>query len=169
MRRWLPHPFLAVVLFLAWLLLNRSLEAGELVLGAVIALGAARSYAWLEPPAGQMRTRPPLSRRIATGAALLVDFAADVVRSNLAVARLVLAGGQPSHRSGFITVPLEVRRPGALATLACIVTATPGTSWAGYDAASHTLRIHMLELGDTDAWIAEFKARYERRVQELFE
>jgi multicomponent K+:H+ antiporter subunit E len=168
MRRWLAHPFLAVVLFAAWLLLNRSLEPGQLLLGAVIALGAARSYSWLEPPAGPMHQRRPLARRIAVAVALLADFAADVVRSNVAVARLVLAPGG-SARSGFITVPLEVRRPGALATLACIITATPGTSWAGYDSAQNTLRIHMLELGDTEAWIAEFKARYERRVQELFE
>jgi multicomponent K+:H+ antiporter subunit E len=168
MRRWLPHPFLAVVLLVAWLLLHQSLELGQLVLGAVIALGASRSYSWLEPHAAPERHRP-LASRIGTGAALLADFAADVVRSNIAVARLVLGSGPRKHESGFITVPLEVRRPGALATLACIITATPGTSWAGYDAARNTLRIHMLELGDTDAWIAEFKARYERRVQELFE
>jgi len=53
--------------------------------------------------------------------------------------------------------------------MACIVTATPGTSWARYDAARNTVTIHVLDLVDEEEWIRTFKRRYERRLQEIFE
>lgn len=93
----------------------------------------------------------------------------DVVRSNLAVARIVLQPGVRGRTAGFLTMALEVRHPGALATLACIITATPGTSWARYNAADNTLTIHVLDLVDEQAWIRLFKERYERRLKEIFE
>jgi multicomponent K+:H+ antiporter subunit E len=62
-----------------------------------------------------------------------------------------------------------VRHPGGLAALACIITATPGTSWARYDAARNTLTIHVLDLVDEEAWVRLFKGRYERRLMEIFE
>ena len=53
--------------------------------------------------------------------------------------------------------------------LACVITATPGTSWARYDAARNVLTIHVLDLVDEQAWIRQFKERYERRLMEIFE
>ena len=58
---------------------------------------------------------------------------------------------------------------GAIAVLACIVTATPGTSWARYDAAANVVTIHVLDLIDEQAWIRQFKERYERLLLEIFE
>ena len=51
-------------------------------------------------------------------------------------------------------MPLELRDPGALAALACIITATPGTSWVRYDRAASVLTMHVLDLVDEDAWVA---------------
>jgi multicomponent K+:H+ antiporter subunit E len=99
---------------------------------------------------------------------LLALFIDDVVRSNVAVARIVLGLHPGKRTAGFLTLPLELRDPRGLAVLACIVTATPGTSWARYDAARNAVTIHMLDLVDADAWIGEFKARYERRLLEIF-
>jgi multicomponent K+:H+ antiporter subunit E len=48
------------------------------------------------------------------------------------------------------------------------VTATPGTSWARYDAEDGVLTIHVLDLRDEAGWIRNFKARYERRLMEIF-
>lgn len=93
----------------------------------------------------------------------------DIVRSNLAVARIVLYRGTRNQTSGFLSMPLEVRHPGALAAIACIITATPGTSWARYDAGRNILTIHVLDLIDEQAWIDTFKQRYERRLLEIFE
>ena len=94
---------------------------------------------------------------------------ADVVRSNAAVARIVLRPSARARGPGFIRLPLEVRNPFALAGVACIITATPGTSWARYDAARNEVTIHMLELVDEQHWVHLFKDRYERRLKEIFE
>jgi multicomponent K+:H+ antiporter subunit E len=62
-----------------------------------------------------------------------------------------------------------LRHPGALAVFACIITATPGTSWGRYDAARNVVTIHVLDLVDEQEWIRQFKERYEQRLKEIFE
>jgi multicomponent K+:H+ antiporter subunit E len=100
---------------------------------------------------------------------LLGVFAADVVRSNASVAAIVLGLQRRRRVAGFLEMPVEVRAPEALAAMACIVTATPGTSWVRYDPDTRRVMIHVLDLVDADAWIREFKQRYETRLQEIFE
>jgi len=99
--------------------------------------------------------------------ALLV--AGDIVRSNIAVARIVLQPADPRRRAGFLPIPLDTRHAGALAALAMIVTATPGTSWAGYDPGRNLLTLHVLDLADEETLVRAFKARYERPLREIFE
>ena len=93
---------------------------------------------------------------------------ADIVRSNIAVARIVLNPRQ-KRTPGFLSLPLELRHPAGLAAVACIVTATPGTSWARYDAARNIVTIHVLDLLDEEKWVHIFKQRYERRLREILE
>jgi multicomponent K+:H+ antiporter subunit E len=145
-----------------WLLLQQSLAAADLLLGVAIAAAGALAYARLRSPAPRPRFRPRAALELV---ALFID---DVVRSNFAVARIVLGRHRGERRSGFLTLPLELRDPRGLAVLACIVTGTPGTSWARYDAARNTVTIHMLDLVDGETWARDFKARYERRLLEIF-
>ncbi len=163
MKRWLPYPAASVALAAMWLMLNDSLDPAHLL--AAIALGAlgGQVLARLHPPTGRARAR------VAVLATLSWLVFADIVRSNLAVARIVLRPADKGRVAGFLDLPLEVRHPGALAALACIVTATPGTSWARYDAARNAVTIHVLDLVDEQAWIEQFKQRYERRLLEIFE
>jgi multicomponent K+:H+ antiporter subunit E len=160
MNRWLRHPFLFLSLLAMWLLLNQSLAPGQVLLGAVLALGGTALAARLQPPRGRIR--------VAAIARLLGLVFADIVQSNIAVGRIVLGLGARSRKAGFLSMPLELRHPGGLAVLACIVTATPGTSWASYDAERGILVIHVLDLADEQAWIRAFKQRYERRLLEIF-
>jgi multicomponent K+:H+ antiporter subunit E len=163
MKRWLPFPMLALALALMWLVLNQTIGTGHLLLGAALGLYGSYVLSGLQPPMRRMR------RRTAAVAMLLWLVLLDIVRSNLAVARIVVHPGARSRTAGFLSMPLEVRHPGALAVLACIITATPGTSWARYDAERNVLTIHVLDLVDEDAWVALFKQRYERRLMEIFE
>jgi multicomponent K+:H+ antiporter subunit E len=153
---------LFILLLALWLVLNESAAPAHLLAGAAFALLATAAFARLEP-------RAPRLRRPAAVAALLGTFVTDMVRSNFAVARIVLglAGGR--RTSGFVTVPLRLRHPAALATLACIVTSTPGTSWIRYERADGRLTIHVLDMVDEAAWIELFTHRYERRLMEIFE
>jgi multicomponent K+:H+ antiporter subunit E len=162
MRRWLPLPFFSALLAALWLLLNDTLAPLHLVVAGAAGIGGG----WL-----MQRIERPLHRARRRWAAALTLFALvvdDIVRSNIAVARITLRPSTRGRTPGFVAIPLELRHPAALAILACIVTATPGTSWAHYDAARNVLTLHMLELAEPDSWIAEFKARYERRLLEIF-
>jgi multicomponent K+:H+ antiporter subunit E len=161
MKRLLPHPLFSLALAAAWLLLNLPLAPADGLAAAVVAWGGGALYAIVRVPAA------PARLRVGVAVALLALMAADIVRSNLAVARLVLAPRR-GRVAGFVTVPLELTHPAALAALACIVTATPGTSWAGHDASRRILTIHVLDLVDERAWVEDFKRRYERRLLEIF-
>jgi multicomponent K+:H+ antiporter subunit E len=100
---------------------------------------------------------------------LVVLVAGDIVRSNIAVARIVFGPASARRRAGFLPIPLDTRHAGILAALAIIVTATPGTSWAGYDPGANVLTLHVLDLADDEDLVRLFKARYERALREIFE
>lgn len=162
MKRWLPFPLFSVALLAVWLVLNESVAPAHLLVGGVLGLGGGQLLALLQRPTGRTRVRASAL------AALVWLVFLDIVQSNLAVLRIVLSP-RGSRVAGFLAMPLEVRHPGALAVLACIITATPGTSWARYDAASNVVIIHVLDLVDEAAWIRQFKERYEHRLKEIFE
>lgn len=163
MKRWLPFPTLSVALAVMWLMLNATLEPAQLILGALLGWTGGLLLSALQKPLGRTR------RRVVSVAVLTALVLEDIVRSNLAVARIALAPRAGGRTAGFLTLPLDVRHPGALAVLAVIITATPGTVWGRYDAQANALTIHVLDLADERTWIEQFKARYERRLMEIFE
>lgn len=162
MRRWLPFPLVWVLLLGCWLLLNQTLAAGDVILGVILAFAATYALRLLDPPA--IRIRRPI-----TMLRLIALVLADVVRSNIAVARIIMHPGARKQTSGFVEIPLELRHPAGLAALACIITATPGTSWARYDSVRGILTMHILDLVDGETWVRTIKDRYERRLLEIFE
>jgi len=162
MSRLLPYPILSAGLLLMWLLLNR-FSLGHLLLGSAVAIVAGRSMSALQPAKPRIRRWDLIAR-------LGVTVLRDIVRSNWDVARLILSGGRHgARRSGFIEIPLELRDPTALALLAVIVTATPGTAWMQYDASRDTVLLHIFDLIDESDWIVLIKNRYERLLLEIFQ
>lgn len=161
-RRWLPAPLLSASLAALWLLLNPSLGAGNLLLAALVAVLAPLLTARLRPQPVRMK-RPWWVAR------LVMQVGADVIASNLAVARGVLRAGRKAPRSAFVRVPLELRDPAALAALAVVTTVVPGTVWSELAVDRSALLLHVLEVGDEAAFIDHFKARYERPLKEIFE
>jgi multicomponent K+:H+ antiporter subunit E len=159
---WLvPFPLASVSLFALWLLLNQTLSFGHILLGGAIALIGGWGLAALESP--KIRPRRP--------SAILRLFAlvlADIVRSNIAVAGIILGFGRRRGTPGFVEIPLELRDPYGLATLACIITSTPGTLWVDFNETSGTLTIHVLDLVDKSEWVRTIKGRYERLLKEIF-
>ena len=164
MIRLLRFPLTTGGLLLLWLVLNQSLSLGHVLIGLAVAAVGAWTLGTLQVPPGRIR-RPAAIVRLA-GLVLV-----DIVRSNLAVARIVL-GDHRRMTSGFVRIPLELRHPYGLATLACIITATPGTLWVALDQADGEaegiLTIHVLDLIDHDAWVRTIKGRYERSLLEIF-
>lgn len=162
LRRLVPAPVLSLALLVLWLLLNRSLSADHIVLGAVLALAIPLLTAGLRPLPVRLR-KPGAVLRLAW------TVVADTTRSNLAVARLLLAPRRRRHPAGFVHIPLDVRDPNALAVLAMIVCITPGTAWAELSLDRSVLMLHVLELKDPAALIADVKRRYEAPLMEIFE
>ena len=161
MSRWLPYPLPTAALLLMWLLLNR-FSIGHLILGSVVAIVASWAMVALQP------SKPRLRRWVLIPK-LVYLVLADILRSNIAVAGIILLGRHRRLTSGFVAIPLELRDRTGLAILACIITSTPGTAWVEYNAATGRLLIHVLDLIDEQEWIDVVKQRYEYMLMEIFE
>jgi multicomponent K+:H+ antiporter subunit E len=160
MTRLLPYPIASAGLLLLWLLLNQSLSPGHVLLGAAAALLGGWSLSALDLPKLRLRRAGALFHLVA----LVI---ADITRSNIAVARIVLSRVPKPRASGFVNIPLELRNPYGLAMLAGIITSTPGTLWVAFDEASGILTIHVFDLVDEAEWVRTIKERYERLLLEI--
>ncbi|MEN3931446.1 Na+/H+ antiporter subunit E [Microvirga sp. W0021] len=162
MRRIFPHPFLSLFLMVLWLFLNQSLSLGHVILGLLVGFIGAIAFAALRPPELRIRNL----RAIGT---LLVMVLRDIVRSNIAVAKLIVRPNAPGYISGFMTIKLDMKNQYGLAALATIMTSTPGTLWVNFDSSTGNLLIHVLDLVDEETWIKTIKHGYERLLMEIFE
>jgi multicomponent K+:H+ antiporter subunit E len=161
MTRLVPFPIVSTGLLVFWLVLNQTLSLGQILLGGVVVLIGGWALATLQPP----KARP---RRLVVIVRLAALVIADIVRSNIAVARIILGLGRKRWTSGFVEIPLKLRDPYGLAALACIITSTPGTLWVDFDKTNGTLTIHVLDLVDKTEWVRIIKGRYERLLLEIF-
>ena len=162
MKRLFPAPWLSLSLWVLWLLLNLSLSAGNLLLGAVLGFLAPLMFAPLRPL--PIRIRRP-------GVILKLFFLVgrDVVVSNIAVAWGVLTAGKKPPRSRFIKIPLDLRDANGLAALSMITTVVPGTIWSELALDRSVLLLHVFDLDDEAQFIEHFKTAYERPLMEIFE
>lgn len=164
MKRWLPAPLLSAALCALWMLLNQSVELGQVLLGAALGIVMPVLMAPLRPPAGPLRHPLVLMR-------LILRVGGNVVMSALDVGRGVLGAGRQPPRGHFVIVPLELRNAHALAALAMITTVVPGTVWSELAPDRSALLLHVFDLEDEDeaAFIAGFRRRYVLPLQEIFE
>ena len=162
MRWWLPFPLMTAALLPVWLLLNERLALGIFLLGSALALG----FSWTLVPLDLPKRRFP---RVGVAIRLALVVLAEIIRSNNAVARIILRRGTRGRRSGFVRILLDMRNPYGLAALACSITATPGTIWVEYNSADNTVLLHVLDLIDEEQWVRIIKERYESRLMEIFE
>ena len=162
MRRLLPTPLMSVFLFGLWLALNQSVAPGELLLGA--ALGIAVPLL-----TNAMRPLRPRVRRPVVIVRLFIHVLIDITRSCANVAGVILGKAKRRQRSGFMSVPLDMRDPHGLAVLSAIINSTPGTVWAELSADRKLLMIHVLDLHDEQWWTDTIKTRYEKPLMAIFE
>ena len=162
MKRLFPAPLLSVFLCVVWLLLNRSVSAGQVILGVLFGLLIPMLTQGLRPRAVSIKHPLTIIR-------LGLRVAYDSLKSNVAVIRLLLA---PQTRKGppaFVHIPLQLRDPNGLAVLAMIVCITPGTVWAELSLDRSVLMLHVLEVADAHAVAHHVQTRYERPLMEIFE
>lgn len=162
MSRLAPRPLIAFACAVTFVFLINEFTLGAVLLGAILGLVIGRLTDRFWP--GRPRLKKPL--------AIVAYFgvvAKDIFVSNIEVARLVLFRRGSELRSQFITIPLDLRSPEAIAALAGTITLTPGTVSADVSADGRALLVHCLNVDDPDAVVADIKTRYERRLMEIFE
>jgi multicomponent K+:H+ antiporter subunit E len=167
-RTLLPAPGLSVVLCLTWLMLNESLSAGHLLLGAGLALVLPWFTRGLRTPGACVRSWRTVWCKVRH---LAVVVLLDIVKSNVDVARLVL-GPEDRLQPRFVWLPLAISNPRGIAALASIITLTPGTVSAELSADHRWLLVHALHCPDeraAAALVQVIKTRYEQPLLEIFE
>lgn len=162
MTHFLRRLMLPAFLFVMWLLLNRSVSPGQIVIGLTLALVFTWLSQWLRP----LKAYP---KRPLTALLLIWHVAVDITKSNIAVGKLVWLGSRGNATPGFLKIPLRITDPHALASLACIITFTPGTVWADHSEDDNILTLHVLDLKDEAVWRHTVQYRYERPLMEIFE
>ncbi|MFG1303716.1 Na+/H+ antiporter subunit E [Xanthobacter autotrophicus] len=160
--RLLPHPLLTVLVTLVFVFLMNEVTPGVVVLGLILGFAIPLLTAPFWP--GRPRLKAPL-----TVAEFMLVVLWDIIVSNIEVAKLILFRRGDSLRTHYVTVPLDLEAPEAIALLAGTITMTPGTVSADLSADGKALLVHCLDTGDPAATVAAIKARYERRLKRIFE
>lgn len=162
LRRLVPHPVLTLTLTAVWQMLLNEVSPGGLAFGLILGLVLPVVTAPYWPARPRLRNLP-----------MMVEYAAivlwDISVANVVVAQIVLFRRNADLRSCFVAVPLDLRSPEAITVLAGTITMTPGTLTADVAADGRALLVHCLHAPDPDAVRADIKARYERRLKEIFE
>lgn len=157
----LPYPVLTLALIVFWVLLN-GFSVGHLLLGTLVAVFASWAMTALRPDVPKVQKWHLLF-------VLLGFVIVDIIRSNIAVSRLILFGRRDGRTSEFLLMPTEIEDPTALSLLAIIVTSTPGSAWLEYDSRDKTVLLHVFDIADKDNWIDQLKNRYEKILLEVFQ
>jgi multicomponent K+:H+ antiporter subunit E len=160
MKNWLPSPMLSLTVFVVWLLLVATVEPAHLLLAAVLAV-------LLPLVAQRLRDESAGMRRPLLAARLVLRVLWDIVLSNIEVARRIV-GRESRIQPGFVWVPLDIRNPHGIATLAGIITMTPGTLSTELSADRTHLLVHCFHLDDAAATADQIKRNYETPLREIF-
>jgi len=160
-RRWLPHPVTSAVLFVVWLLLNHTLAAGHIVLGAALGLFIPLFTRRFFP-------EPVYLTRVGTMLRFLIVVLWDIVAASFTVARLSL-GPLSKLRPRFVRIPVALADDFALTALTSTISLTPGTVSAEIAPDREHILIHALDVDDEAALVRTIKERYEAPIKEIFQ
>ena len=162
MKRLLPAPLLTAALICMWLVLNRSLSLGQILLAVLFGVAAPALLAPLRP--ARPRIRHPL-----VVLRLIGVVGVDVIRSSLDVFWTLVKSREQPPNSRFVVIPLDLRDHTALAALAMITTVVPGTVWCELARDGSALLLHAWNVPDEQAFVTHFKQCYELPLMEIFE
>lgn len=161
-KKLFPAPIISIILVACWLILNQSLSAGHIILALLLGLCIPIFVAPLRPT--PVRVRKPV-----VIIKLIVRVIFDSILANFVVAKGSMRFGKHKPSGDFVYVPLELKDPNGLATLALICTVTPATIWSELALDRSAVYLHVFDLKDPDAEAQKFKSRYEKPLMEIYE
>ncbi|MBE0452639.1 Na+/H+ antiporter subunit E [Roseovarius autotrophicus] len=162
LRKILPHPYLTLLLLVVWQMLVNKITLGNLVLGLILGILIPLVTAPYWPNTPRLRSIPRIVEYV-----LLVLW--DICVANVQVAYIILFKSNANTRPAWVTIPLELKTPEAITVLAGTITLTPGTVSSDLSADGRSLLVHCLDAPDPESVRDQIKARYERRLMEIFE
>jgi multicomponent K+:H+ antiporter subunit E len=159
-NRILPHPGLSVLLVTMWIVMVGDLTFATLVLGLVVGIGVTLFTAPWWPGRPQVKFLPAIAY---VGLVLW-----DIIVANFKVAAIILFKPNRDLRPAWLTIPLELTTPEAIAVFASTISLTPGTVSADLSACGRYLLVHALHAPDPAGEVAKVKTRYEARLKGIF-
>lgn len=159
-NRLFPHPILSTSLLIMWLLLNNTIAVGHILLGLIFAILIPffTSNLWQESVCIK-------SPKVFFKFICIVIY--DIVMANITVAKQVLSSNS-SLKPTFFNLPLDIKHPFGISTLASTISLTPGTVSCDLSEDRKYLIVHGLSIDDIDLTINEIKQRYEKPLMEVF-
>jgi multicomponent K+:H+ antiporter subunit E len=151
MSRLFPYPVLSLMLLFLWLTLQQSAGLGHIIMGIGIAIAVPHFALPVLPDRVRIKRVLPLFK---------MTFVAGLD---------ILIQRRPKPTAEFIEMELRLTNEFALAILACIVTATPGSAWLQYDKERNVVLLHVFDLIDAEEWINTVRNRYETPLLEVFQ
>lgn len=110
--------------------------------------------------------RKPLHRRLWAALVLSLIFVRELLLSSISVAKAAFAPRIDVH-PGIIAVPVDLRTDLGVATVANLISLTPGTTSLHTSPDGSVLYVHCLDVEESEAVIADIKTNFEYWVREV--
>lgn len=148
-----------LLLAIAWLAMSGNFRVENLVAGFIFGYVVLLVAQWAVGPSSYFSKTGKVIRFAAF-------YLEELLRANLRVAYDVVT---PSHhmRPGIVAVPLDARSDAEITLLANLMTMTPGSLSLDVADDRSVLYVHSMFLAHPDAFRAQIKDDFERRVLEL--
>lgn len=160
MSRLIPHPVTSTLVLITWLMLTDPLALPSWIMALVLAW----ALPWLTRRLWTGRIKVRALPRIIAYIGLVIH---DVMLSNLRVCWLIIT--RPKRLCAvLVKVPLTIQDPYGIAALSATISYTPGTVAVDVSPDRSHLLVHVFHTTDPGAVVRELKARYERRLLEIF-
>lgn len=105
-------------------------------------------------------------RRVFAFVKLVGVFLIEMTKANVDMVKVVL---QPrlKNKPGIIAVETELETEIEIATLAALITLTPGTVSMDFSADGRTIFVHSIDVDDRDEIIADIRNNFEKAIMEV--
>jgi multicomponent Na+:H+ antiporter subunit E len=105
-------------------------------------------------------------RRVYAFIKLMLLFLRELVKANIDVVKVVIKP-RLDNRPGIIAVDTNLETEIEIATLAALITLTPGTVSMDFSADGKTIFVHALDVDDRDEMVADIKESFEKAIMEV--
>lgn len=109
---------------------------------------------------------PFYGRRIVALVVLIGIFLKELILSNIDVIKHV-AKPQKAFTPGIVALPIHLRSPREITTLANLISLTPGTLSVDVSVDNSTLYIHVLDISAAEEVSDDIKNTFEKRIREV--